>query len=316
MKTALTKKFFVFSVFAAMLLGLLLHPLTGSAREGGAAFVSQAAAVETSTIRGLLPDVSALVRGPASSYTLTIDSTNGEDVKALLADTRYHLIECYELSLTAINSQSITRNPQFGDVTITIPIGSSMDPGKGTFAIYTINTDGSLQRLSCEVIYGRSTGYAVRFLTIHFSTYAIVYTSGGSTRVSGTMKSSSGSAGITSLTGNGQDNSSDTYAGGNTGAASLDNGTTPGSGSNTDTQGSGTAADSQNNQNASSTTGNSSSAVSESYNGKGDDGKDPYYVNPKTGDHHHYGFIIASIGAAALLFLVLLLKRPSRSGKT
>lgn len=269
-----------------------------------AAFISQSAALETSTVRGLLPDISAEVRGPASSYTLTIDSCSGEDVKELLAGTRYNLIECYDLSLTAVNSQNITRNPQFGDVTITIPLGSSMNPAKGTFAIYTVNTDGSLQRLSCDVIYGNTSAYAVRFLTIHFSTYAIVYTSGGSTRVLGNKKvSASSGSGITSITNEGSTNTGNNPATGSTAST--------GNSSNASQSGTGASGNTSavSAQSSSAQTG-SSGAVAEvangkDQNGKGPDGKDPYYDNPKTGDRRYYGTLCCAIFVISALFLLI-----------
>ncbi|MCR5676320.1 MAG: hypothetical protein K6G16_11485 [Lachnospiraceae bacterium] len=284
-----------------MLFPLCALPVHASAES--AVFITQSAALETSTVRGLLADISADVRGPASSYTLTIDSCAGDDVKALLQGTRYDLIECYDLSLTAVNSQNITRNPQFGDVTITIPLGSSMNPEKGTFAIYTINTDGSLQKISCSVIYGNSSAYAVRFLTIHFSTYAIVYTSGGSTRVTGSRRNSSASSGITSITNNNNTNAENGASNRNDGSGTGNSGTgASGSGNRTGTVTNGAS-------NASASTGSSTaiaaSANGKDQNGKGPDGKDPYYDNPKTGDRRYYSTISAAILVTAFLFFVI-----------
>ncbi len=257
-------------------------------------FVSQSAALSTSSIRGILNDISAEVRGPASSYTLTIDSASGDELKPLMAEAsvRYNLMECYDLSLTAVNSQEIIRNPQFGDVTITIPISSSMDPDHGTFAIYTLTpTDGQLERIPCSVIYGQSTTYAVKFITIHFSPYAIVYTSGGSTRVTGkrstvTMPGLAGTTDPTSTAGTGESaltgNSNDTT------------GTTAGTGASSAVAGnSGTSAD-------------AGASITPSANGKDENGNPPTY-RPRTGDRRYYGAIIGAIIAAGILFLAIFL---------
>ncbi|MBR5115693.1 MAG: hypothetical protein IK096_01380 [Lachnospiraceae bacterium] len=253
-------------------------------------FISQNAALSTSSIRGILNDISAEVRGPASSYTLTIDSASGDELKPLLteASVRYNLMECYDLSLTAVNSQEIIRNPQFGDVTITIPISSSMDPAHGTYAIYTLDpNDGQLERIPCSVIYGQSTTYAVKFITIHFSPYAIVYTSGGSTRVTGKRSTASmpglSNATNATITSGTDDNTGNTNAG--TGVSDT-SGSTAGIG-------------------ASATDG---SSITPSANGKDENGNPPTY-HPRTGDRRYYAAIISAIIAAGILFLAIFFTR-------
>ncbi len=253
-------------------------------------FVSQNAAISTSTIRGIVNEISAEVRGPASSYTLTIDSASGDELTPLLAEAsvRYNLMDCYDLSLTAVNSQEIIRNPQFGDVTITIPISSSMDPDHGMFAIYTLDpNNGTLERLPCSVIYGQTTTYAVRFLTIHFSPYAIVYTSGGSTRVTG-KRSTATMPGLVGATTEQNDTAWNTTAGtgvsDTTGAAATGTSTAV-----TGSSASGTAA-----------------SITPASNGKDENGNPPEY-RPRTGDRRYYGAIIAAIIAAGILFLAIFL---------
>ena len=290
-KTILRRVITCTAAFLTAILTVILSiPAAVSASSGSAAFVSQSAALETSTIRGLLSDISVDVRGPASSYTLTIDSSAGEDVKALLAespDIRYSQLECYDLSLTAVNSQSITRNPQFGDATITIPLGSSMNPSKGTFAVYTVNTDGSLQRIACDILYGRSSAYAVRFITIHFSTYVIAYTAGGSTRVVGSVGTSGSGTVVSQVT-------DDRPA---TGTQTTGNET----GTGADTASAGTnAALSEQTDNAATT----AATATPSSAGKDANGKDPYVV-PKTGDRRHYGLLLGGIFILLGLFLVI-----------
>ncbi len=274
-----------------------------------ASFVSQTAALSTSTIRGILGDVSAEVRGPSSSYTLTIDSASGEEIERLLTGTRYNLMECYDLSLTAVDAQSITRNPQFGDVTITIPLASSMDPNKGTFAIYTIGTDGELEQLPCSVVYARTSGYAVRFMTIHFSTYAILYTAGGSTRVTGSRSRSSSSTGVTRISNEGRntagtdtDNTAGTGSSEVSSAASSQNSV---NGSSASTAGLSSQAAVTAGSAATGSSGLSAVANGKDTNGKDANGKDPY-DHPKTGDRRYYTAISLAILALGALFLIIL----------
>ena len=286
-------------------------------------FVNQNAAIATTTVRGLVSDITAEVRGPSSSYTLTADSTSGDDLKALLtgAGVRYSSIECYDLSLTAVDDKNITRNPQFGDVTITLPLGSSMDPRKGTYAVYTTGTDGEPEKLSCICRYGRSTSYCLEFMTIHFSTYAIAYTKGGSTRVYA-ARNSSGTASQSALNQETGDTAGENAAGTDTnsgtagqtaGTADQQTGTDAGTADNaagqtTDAtgQGTGTAAADRNTDAA---------AAASTYDpandtGKDEYGKDPYTV-PKTGDRRYYGSLSAAIILA--LFAFILIARARRS---
>ncbi len=306
------------AVALVILSALIMFPVTALAVPERGIFVTQNAAIETTTVRGLVSDITAEVRGPSSSYTLSADSTSGDDLKALLtsAGIRYSNIECYDLALTAVDDKNITRNPQFGDVTITLPLGSSMDPRKGTYAVYTTGTDGEPEKLSCICRYGRSTSYCLEFMTIHFSTYAIAYTKGGSTRVYAARNSSNTVSQSALNPETGEETDPAAAAGTDAGTQTQQSGTDAqaagnAEGQTADAQGQGTAAAADQNTDTANAAAAASTYDPTADTGKDEYGKDPYYTVPKTGDRRHYGSLSAAIILALFAFILIVRARRS-----
>ncbi len=309
-------KRFIYNICAVIILFLSVFaavPVRVHAVPDRGIFVTQNAAIATTTVRGLVSDITAEVRGPSSSYTLTADSTSGDDLKALLtsAGVRYSNIECYDLSLTAVDDKNITRNPQFGDVTITLPLGSSMDPDKGTYAVYTTGIDGEPEKLSCICRHGRSTSYCLEFMTIHFSTYAIAYTRGGSTRVYAARSNAyTGSQTNFNLDGDNAADQSGDAAGQADTAGGQDGADSQAADTQADTTNANAAAAGQaGTTNADAASADNAAAGQSAYDpaydtGKDEYGKDPYSV-PKTGDRRYYGILSAAIILALFAFILI-----------